>query len=232
MTGHMHSILYCDNIQLKIMEQEYLKIVAKYKLEKTVCEVLHSKKASSYVYKYLLKNSLPSDDGNSLFNKYKSYFSNIRIFSSSNFEHTNQAEIDKVYKYISKYRPLLMKYLKRSDTPLYIKLEELILNGYFSFEYKIITQVVVNKKLLEDTTTTIFYNEFIPLDDEEIQTMIFQSKNQYVKTVNIKKLIKAYFVNRYTKDKQLIYDSSDFVAIQKTDFNDEFFGIYEDEPVF
>jgi hypothetical protein len=235
LTPHYHSIIYCSDEQLEIIEKQYNHIVKTFELEETVYEILENKKASSYVYKYLLKNSLPAENNNkenSLFNKYKSYFNNIRIFSSSNFKHTNQAEIDKVYKYISKYRPKLMKYLKRSEKPLYVNLEELIKKGYFSFEYETIEQIIVNKKSLENTLLNIYYDNFIPIPNYEVYQKTFKAKNNYVKTVKIKRLSKAYFINQTTKKKQLIYDSDDFVSIQKTDFDNEFFGIYEDEPDF
>lgn len=92
LTPHYHSIIYCTDEQLQIVRKQYDKTVERFELEETVYEILENKKASSYVYKYLLKNSLPPENNNnenSLFNKYKSYFSNIRIFSSSNFKETN-----------------------------------------------------------------------------------------------------------------------------------------------
>ena len=231
--GHFHSILYGSNEQVEIMKKQYEKIVEKFELEETMCEEIVNKKGSSYVYKYLLKNSLPSEnEDNSLFNKYKSYFSNVRIFSSSNFKNTTQAEIDKVYKYISKHRKNLMKLLKKSDIPLYVNLENMIKRGDFSFEYETVYQTVVDNKKLIDTATKAYFEEFIPDDSQLIYFNVLDEKEKYVKEVKIKRLTKAYYYNRYTNNKELIYDTQDFIQIQKTDFEDEFFGIYEDDPAF
>ena len=233
LTPHYHSIIYCTDDQLEIIEKQYNYIIKKFELVHTVYEIIENKKASSYVYKYLLKNSLPSDDeNNSLFNKYKSYFSNVRIFSSSNFKYSNQTEIDKVYKYISKHRPNLMKLLKKSKLPLYINLENMIKRGYFTFEYKEVEQIVVSKKNIENAVINIINNEFLPMEDEDIYIDAIAQKDKYVKIVKIKKLIKAYYIDKYTNKKHLIYDTTDFISFQKTDFDNELFGVYEDEPDF
>ncbi len=233
MTGHSHSILYCDDIQLRIMEQEYFKIITKYKLEKTVCEVLTNKKSSSYVYKYLLKNSLPNNKENSLFNQYKSYFNNIRIFSSSNFHYTNQEEIYKFYKYISKYKPNLMQRLKESKLPLYINLENMIKRGDFIFEYETIEQIIVDKQLLENFTIQTYKNQILDIkNNTSIYFKAIEYENEYIKIINLKRLSKVFYINRYTKEKQLIYNTTDFTPKHKFHFVDEWYGTYENEPDF
>ena len=226
MTGHSHMILYCDDTQLKIMQQVYYTIVKKYKLKKVVIEVLENKKASSYVYKYLLKNSLPNNKDNSLFNKYKSYFNKIRIFSSSNFEYTNQSEIDKVYKYISANKPELMKRLKKSSLPLYVNLENMIKRGDFLFEYEIKETTVIDKKLLSEFTNKYFHTPFLNFFVEDIYSKALYYKSDYIKQIKIKTLCKVYYNNKYTTKKELIYDKDDFIAVIKTDFKEELLGIY------
>jgi len=235
MTGHYHSVIYGSDEQVEIIKKQYEKIVEKFELEETKCDDIENIKGSSYVYKYLLKNSLPPEDDNkdnSLFNKYKSYFHNIRIFSSSNFKNTNQAEIDKAYKYISKYKPNIMKLLKKSKLPLYVSLEELIKRGYFSFEYETVYQTVVDKKKLTEITREVYYEEFITDERELFYSYVFDKNEKYLKIAKIKRLTKAYFMGKKNKKKELIYDTQDFIQIQKTDFEDDFFGIYEDDPDF
>jgi hypothetical protein len=233
LTGHLHSILYCTDEQLPIITNEYEKIVKKFELENTMCEVIKNKKASSYVYKYLLKNSLSSNNENSLFNKYKSYFSNIRIFSSSNFLFTNQAAIDKVYKYISKYRPKLMELFKKSELPLYVHLENLIKRGDFVFEYETKEQNIVNKKLLENYTLQLFSSDILPIKDSSIiYSEAIKNEHIYTKTAKIKKLTQVYHHKKLLTKTELIYDVNDFMALMKSDFKDELYGTYEDEPVF
>ena len=233
LTGHLHSILYCTDEQLPIITNEYEKIVKKFELENTMCEVIKNKKASSYVYKYLLKNSLSSNNENSLFNKYKSYFSNIRIFSSSNFLFSNQAAIDKVYKYISKYRPKLMELFKKSELPLYVHLENLIKRGDFVFEYETKQQNIVNKKLLENYTLQLFSSDILPIKDSSIiYSEAIKNEHIYIKTAKIKKLTQVYHHKKLLTKTELIYDVNDFMALMKSDFKDELYGTYEDEPVF
>lgn len=233
LTGHSHHILYCNNEQLPMVEKVYNIVKKKFNLKKTTCEVITNKKASSYVYKYLLKNMKDEkkDKGakkDSVFNRYKSYFNNIRIFSSSNFKYTNQAQIDKVYKYISSYRPKLMKYLKSLDIPLYVSLENLILKGYFKFEYEIKEQTIIDKKQLQKYIKQEYQKSNISAKNK-LFSKFMKQKDLFVKTNKIKRLTKVFAINKTTKLEKLAYHCKDFKAKKKDDFIDELLGTYVDD---
>lgn len=59
-------------------------------------------RASTYLAKYLIKafNDNEKMEETSFFNKFRRYFSKYKLFRTSNFYHTTQNKIDKMYQYV------------------------------------------------------------------------------------------------------------------------------------
>jgi hypothetical protein len=141
LSGHLHSLFYIDNDFKDIIYNVYNMTIEHYKLKQTKFETLNSSKGSTYVSKYLLKTT---KKGNEFYNHYKRYFSNVKLFSSSNFKYTTQEKIELVYKYLYENKPLLLERYKKGNKPLYYVLEILIKRKIFTFEEKKKTSLTIN----------------------------------------------------------------------------------------
>ncbi len=151
--GHLHSLFYIDKEFLEILDNVYNLTIKKFELIQTKKEILKNAKSSTYLNKYLIKTTR-SDER--FYNEYKRYFSNTRLFTSSNYKYTSQEKIDIIYKYLSKNRPNLIKNYKKSNKPLYYFLELLDKKGFFEFLEVSKESISIDRKKLKD----IYYKEY------------------------------------------------------------------------
>ena len=206
LTPHLHMLLWVDKKDIESVKKSFDLVVNQYQLKQVDFEEIHTAKASSYITKYLVKTLNESETDNALMRLYKSYFHKFRIFSSSNFRHSTQKEIDFVYKYISKEYPEYMYRLKESSIPLFYNLEQYIKNGKFIFEYEENESVVVDYKSSEKTVNAL-YTEYKQKRSHIEKTFKEQQSQVYNKVK--KEWMEPCFL---TKDSQL--DAVDYKHIK------------------
>lgn len=198
--GHLHSLFYIDNRFINLIEEVYNMTIEHFKLIETKFEILQKAKASTYLNKYLLKTTKSE---NLFYNQYKRYFSKTRFFTSSNFKHTNQEKIEFVYKYLSKTKPRYIKLLKKGKIPIYYKLEQLILKGFFIFEEEKTKRVSIDFKAIEKEFEKVKNKK----DIEQFKRDILKNIDTYTKTY-YSKTIKAV---KYKKNE--IYNKQNYKTI-------------------
>ena len=143
MTLHLHVLIYCNTEQLANLRRswsKYLLGLDKNQRKGQDYKAINRDIATgaTYVSKYLVKeyNSTEDQEDKNFFLQYKRYFSKFKLFRTSNFYHTTQKKIDKMYSYFAKNYPDLLKNMKLSDIPIYIIFEELDIKAIFQFEQK------------------------------------------------------------------------------------------------
>ncbi|MDD3451762.1 hypothetical protein [Sulfurimonas sp.] len=161
--GHLHSLFYIDKEFLEILDHVYELTIKKFELIQTKKEILKNAKSSTYLNKYLIKTTR---DENRFYNEYKRYFSNIRLFTSSNYKYTNQERINLMYRYLGKHRPHLINAYKKSNKPLYYYLELLEKKGFFEFLEGSKETISVDRKKLKE----IYYKE-VAQEKEKIEIL-------------------------------------------------------------
>lgn len=161
--GHLHSLFYIDKEFLETLDHVYELTIKKFELIQTKKEILKNAKSSTYLNKYLIKTTR---DENRFYNEYKRFFSNIRLFTSSNYKFTNQERINIIYKYLSKHRPHLINAYKKSNKPLYYYLELLDKKGHFKYLEGSKETISVDRKKLKE----IYYKE-VAQEKERIEIL-------------------------------------------------------------
>lgn len=138
MCAHSHSLYFIEEYGYEVLVHVYNQVIKKFKLNKKdgcKIEIVDSAKASTYVAKYIIKTLHNEDIKDNFHNHYKRYYSKYRFFTSSNYKHTNQKELNKTYSYLKKTNPKLIDRFKKSSFPLYVLLEKYI-NRSLIFEYE------------------------------------------------------------------------------------------------
>ncbi len=145
---HSHSIYFLqDNEAIKTAKHIFQQVKNKFNLKMVDKKVLKDdKQVTNYVVKYITKTLFSGAD-TPFHTQYKRYFSKYRFFSSSKFKNnTSQIKLDKVYIYLSKnYPELLKKFISDKEIPLYIHLENYI-NEKVVFETKTTEYIQTNYK--------------------------------------------------------------------------------------
>jgi hypothetical protein len=149
LTIHSHSLFYLTREQRSIFGKVYKKLKKKYNLKQTKLVKLRNVRSSNYVIKYITKNI--KDNKDNFYNEVKRYNNNHKLFSSSNFKHSTQEEISKVYNYIKNERPKLYKRFKNSNIPIYVNIEKYILKNidikYKKYKVKQTKYINTNKSI-------------------------------------------------------------------------------------
>jgi len=244
LTGHLHGMYWFDNDWEHIFKKVYENTIKHFGLNIEYCdnESVHNASASTYIYKYIIKDLKTSkneinyeqdsiNDSNYLKyedfpNHYRRYFNNTRFFSSSRFRHTTQSEIDIAYSFLAKNRPELLDYYKSLEKPLYVSLEELIQKGIFNFTYD-------NKESI-----TIDYSELNKLIDKALSGKIKKFRENNIYREKLKLLLsKSLFFIPYTKNIESALQDTNLKVLhtiisknkkQLENNNHQAFGFYSD----
>lgn len=192
---HMHNLYYITKEQQDIFISAYKTTIKKFKIKRQKIEIISKASGSTYLYKYLVKME-------SNFKYYKKYFSKNRIFKISNLKHTNQAQINFIYKYLYKHKKKLLDYYKSKDIPLYVSLENFILKRV-QFNYKKNTEIKLNIKELEILIKNAIakYDEYkekkpnTPISADQFISLMGNYKDYY--HLNIKDYIALNSVMKY-----------------------------------
>jgi len=186
LTPHLHAMYWIEPEFAEIFNRVYDNIIKLYELNNDFCknETIEQAKASTYIMKYLMKN-LQDDETESAFaNKYRRYFSKSRFFTSSNFIHTTQKEIDLLYKYLNKHNKAFLEYLKSLKTPLYWSLEQLIIKKVITFEYDI--------KAVERDKSTII--------EKQVKQLKYIEKTKQEQLSNLEQKKEALYSLKWSND--------------------------------
>lgn len=149
---HSHSLFYLTEEQAQIFYRIFYNLVYSNGLQQVKLEDLRfppkgKKKAkpSSYIIKYISKNFKDKKDNKN--SEYRRYFSKNNIFTSSDYKHTTQQEIDKVYTYLKKRNPKLFNKMKSNKKKsLYKQIEEYIVENV-TVEYEEVETVIKTKSI-------------------------------------------------------------------------------------
>lgn len=117
----------------------------------------------------------------SKFSDIASYFSKYKLFRTSNFYHTTQNKIDKMYQYLKENYADILLTIKQSTTPIYEVLEKMEMESIFTFEITKEEVTSFDRKAIKE-----FYDAYKKtLSDIEIKQEIynnldfFRKKGQY-----------------------------------------------------
>ena len=198
--------------QLKLAKSDKEKSI----LEQKIKETKHKSNFNfaspvSYIFKYQMKNmKVDISDENNIeneevrvdnvvfFNAWESLLgAKSKLVSMSNYNHTTQLELNKIYNFHNEFFPAEIDRIKETNKPLYIYFEELKIAGKFNFNYEnrlkesfnrveFLNEVEeVFKKLLED-------KEELPnkyLYSVATNIVLNGSENNFVKFLTHKKLM-------------------------------------------
>lgn len=221
--GHLHCLLWLDDELIPIVKKCFEMTKKKFNLvrvelddnvENSLIEQNISKTAT-YISKYLLK-SLRGD--NNFFNKYQNYFSNIRFFTGSDYEHTNQTELNQIYKFYKENYPELLENAKSKGIPVYVFLEDEIKQGKFKFDYETKTSTMIDYKKLDNDIAKLKETQ---LDESEKKELLLQNINKYL----LHKKVKTLKQITSNENKDVFYESGiyDNTSLTIEDINKIFF---------
>lgn len=171
---------------------------------------------SSYVAKYLMKGAFASeeDDAEDILNEvifFNAYInmlgSSIKTTTMTNYDHTTQKHLDKMYLWFQEHTPEKLEYLKGLNKPLYVSLEKFELQGDFIFKYKrIVKENFKNSEYLKDIEEeyNILKVSFPQTDKKELwqiaMNTILNKQNDYLNIHTDKKLIGVYVKENFIRE--------------------------------
>jgi hypothetical protein len=157
LTLHMHVLFYCNPLQLDNLRQtweHYLEHLSPIQHKAQDFKIIDTNraKASTYLSKYLIKAFNDSDamKESSFFNKFRRYFSKFKLFRTSNFYHTTQNKIDKMYGYLKEHYSDVLDTIKHSTIPMYEVFERMEIEGLFRFEINKEEVTSFNRKAIKE----------------------------------------------------------------------------------
>ncbi len=199
LTLHLHTLFYCNDTQLiniKKAWNNYLKdlnIKQKKAQDYKVIDTTRAN-ASTYISKYLIKEYNTDTEEISFFNQFKRYFSKLKLFRTSNFYHTTQAKIDKMYSYLTANYPDILEHIRFSDTPIYEILEQFEMQGLFSFKKESIKSLSFDRKKIKE-----FYKAYSSSHkDYEIKQEIVDNIEHFTNITSISKIKEVSFSFNYS----------------------------------
>lgn len=195
LTLHLHILFYNNDkqlINLKRAWERYLKkLTPKQKLAQDYKEIdTNRAKGSTYLAKYLVKEYNTEENGSSFFNRFRRFFSKFKLFRTSNFVHTTQKNIDRMYGYLRMNYPDILYSIRLSDTPLYIVLEEMQVQGLFQFEISKNKVERVDRKLIKEFYEKRKHTQ----EDYKIKQQIVDTIENFTKIVQMSKMETAVFL--------------------------------------
>ena len=195
LTLHLHILFYCNKIQLSNLNRtwkNYLKDLTPKQQKAQNFKMIDTNiaSASSYISKYLIKEYNTDTNEISFFQQYKRYFSKLKLFRTSNFYHTTQAKIDKMYSYLTANYPDILETIRLSDIPIYEILEQFDLQGLFQFTKTKIQSTSFDRKAIKE-----FYDTYKDThQSHQIKQEIINNIEYYERTTTISKIDTAIFI--------------------------------------
>lgn len=241
LTLHLHVLFYCNPIQLNNLYEaweHYLGQLTPTQQKAQDFKIIDTQraKASTYLSKYLIKsfNDIESMEETSFFNKFRRYFSKYKLFRTSNFYHTTQNKIDKMYHYLKENYADILLTIKHSTTPIYEVLEKMEIEGVFTFEITKEEVTSFDRKAIKQ-----FYEAYKgTLSDIEIKQEIYNNLDFFEKKVTRYTMCQAIFQGSNQKLLNILnhYDitSNNLLEIDKDEeYVDRFYyqGMYEIEEM-
>ncbi|QFR42878.1 ATP-dependent helicase [Sulfurimonas xiamenensis] len=176
-------------------------------------KILFNKVASpaSYIAKYTMKNAFADNDDDKdilFFNAWESMLgSEVKITGISNYEHTTQLHLDKMYKWYQENAPHVLSAMKRTNKPLYYWLEKEELNGNFRFEYeRRVKEGFKNAEFLKDVNSLFLDTRNDNVTDdvvwEHAANEVLHDSKDYTHIRTDKKII-GFYVSKTLIDKHL-----------------------------
>lgn len=194
-TLHLHLLFYCNETQLVNLKRawsNYLKDLTEEQQRAQDFTVIDRTRASAatYLSKYLIKEYNTDTEEASFFNQFKRYFSKLKLFRTSNFYHTTQAKIDKMYNYLASNYPDVLEKIRLSDIPIYEVLEEFEVEGLFQFEKEHVDALGFDRKKIK-----AFYEAYAPSHEPyEIKQEIIDNIDSFVKLATHQRIKEAIFI--------------------------------------
>jgi hypothetical protein len=207
LTLHLHLLFYCNETQLVNLKRawsNYLKDLTEEQQRAQDFTVIDRIRASSatYLSKYLIKEYNSETEEASFFNQFKRYFSKLKLFRTSNFYHTTQAKIDKMYNYLASNYPDILEKIRFSNIPIYEILEQFEVEGLFQFEKECVDALGFDRKKIK-----AFYEIYTPSHEPyEIKQEIIDNIDGFVKLTTHQRIKEAVFIWDNEKVNQ-IFDS-------------------------
>ena len=241
LTLHLHVLFYCNPIQLNNLQEtweHYLESLTPTQQKAQDFKIIDTQraKASTYLSKYLIKsfNDIESMEETSFFNKFRRYFSKYKFFRTSNFYHTTQNKIDKMYQYLKEHYADILQVIKHSTTPIYEVLEKMEIEGVFTFEINKEEVTSFDRKAIKQ-----FYEAYKgTLSDIEIKQEIYNNLDFFEKKATRYIMCQAIFQGSNQKLLNILnhYDitSNNLLEIEMDEeFEDRFYyqGMYEIEEM-
>lgn len=217
---HLHILFYCNEVQehnLKLCWDNYINnLTAKQRKGQDYKTIDTSiAKGSTYLSKYLIKeyNNSDEQEGANFFNQYRRYFSKFKLFRTSNFYHTTQAKIDKMYSYLCANYPDILERIRLSNTPIYELLEQFELNELFQFEKEKVRSFTFDRKLIKK-----FYESYKEThEDYQIKEEIINNIDFFQKETTLSRIKSATFQYKH----QTLLDILTSYNINTTDLDYE-----------
>jgi len=230
LTPHNHMLLYVDKDQMEVVKEVFEMLVKRFKMTQSDIVEIEAGSGSNYITKYLKKNLL---EENEFFNEFISEIGG-RVFTSSNYRHTTQKEIDITYNWLKNNKPKLFArwnkkveeqdeqesnedYIVRCNkrVSLYVNLEKYILK-YMDSEYEYKKVLVdnmseINKNIkneIEDISDTL---KMFDLPFETIKKDFIIEKNMLIyesKIIKLKRLIKM----THKRSKEIVFERLPYIT--------------------
>lgn len=217
---HIHALIYLDREQIEKVEEVYEMVKKSYNLQETkfieVDKEEYGASPTTYILKYILK-TFDSKNEDNFYAEMKRTHSNYRLIRTSEFKHTTQEVIDKVYKHLRKTNYDLLIKMKEKGS-LYYELEQYILKNIIIETDTVEEQrkKYSSSRILGEIFESDFSNyvEFFGLEEKIYSDLI---KDQLKKDSLLDKLeaVEVYkkevIVKIYYKDtKELIYENENY----------------------
>lgn len=241
LTLHLHVLFYCNPIQLNNLYEaweHYLESLTPTQQKAQDLKIIDTNraKASTYLSKYLIKafNDNEVIEETSFFNKFRRYFSKYKLFRTSNFYHTTQNKIDKMYQYLKENYADILLTIKHSTTPIYEVLEKMEMESIFTFEINKEEMTSFDRKAIKQ-----FYDTYKgTLSDIEIKQEIYNNLDFFEKKATRYIMCQAIFQGSNQKILNILnqYDitSNQLLEIEMDEeYVDRFYyqGMYEIEEM-
>jgi len=195
LTLHLHLLFYCNETQLANLKRawnNYLKDLTSEQRGAQDFTVIDRTRANSatYLSKYLIKEYNTETEEASFFNQFKRYFSKLKLFRTSNFYHTTQAKLDKMYNYLASNYPDILEKIRLSDIPIYEILEQFEVEGLFQFEKENVEALGFDRKKIK-----AFYEAYAANHEPyEIKQEIIDNIDGFVKITTQQRIKEAVFI--------------------------------------
>lgn len=172
---------------------------------------------ASYIRKYTMKNRFGDkeqsiSDGSLFFNRWESMLGReVNITTSSDYEHTTQLHINKMYKWYQENRPHVLRRWKKTSKPLYYILEKQELNGNFQFNYeRLVKENFKNSEFMKDVNFIYSLFKTNDLTTEKIQELLLLEQRllHLIIDKDLKKIFKIFkeIIKDRTEDEQTLFE--------------------------